>query len=299
MGDTSDRATLAGWAGRAPRRDVEDPPPNRSFETSGRRAPSAPTGDGVDGLSRVVEAEIIPRLMLLARMGGEANSGVGDEVRPAEIDALLAYAVARDVPAAVALVEALRARGAADEAVCLALVAPAARDVGRLWEEDEIDFAQATMALFTLHAVVRHIGVAMGEAGAFPTAGRRVLLGMACGDQHTLGLAMVAEFLRRAGWDVWQESDAGAAALREIAASEWFDAIGLSAARVDNLAALAAEIRGLKAASLNPAVRMVLGGHVYHDHPDLAQRVGADAVAADAREAVLVLADFFEPAADQ
>lgn len=299
MGDGSNRASLGRRAPRTPRRRQEHPPGDRALATSSGRSGSKTSDDGPSGLSRVVEAEIIPRLMLLARMGGDVNPGECGDVQSEEIEALLAHAITRDLAGAAALVDALRDRGASDEAVCLALVAPAARDVGRLWEEDEIDFAQATMALFTLHGVVRHIGKVVGDGVGYPAEGRRVLLGMACGDQHTLGIVMVGEFLRRAGWDVWQETDADPSELREMAAAEWFDAIGLSAAHVDNLGALAGEVRALRTASLNPAVRLIVGGHVYREHSDVAAQVGADAAAGDAREAVTVLANFFKAAADQ
>lgn len=285
--------------------DISDTPwPPRDARPTGGATAAAPpvngraASSGAERLSRVVEAEIIPRLMLVARINAP-NGGAGTADVPADdVDALVAHATRRDLAGALELIETLRARAVADETICLDLITPAARELGRMWDEDEIDFAQSTMALFTLHALVRHIGAGATEVATVggPGAGRRVLLGMACGDQHTLGVALVAEFLRRAGWDVWQETSVDAGGLQRLVGEEWFDAVGLSVSRLEECARLSAEVRALKAASCNRTLRVVIGGQVYRDDPDIAAHVGADAAAGDAREAVAVLASIVEAA---
>lgn len=53
------------------------------------------------------------------------------------------------------------------------------------------------------------------------------------------------------------------------------------------LDALAASIRVIRRASLNPAIVVMVGGQLFSEHPDLARQVGADATATDARLAPL------------
>jgi methanogenic corrinoid protein MtbC1 len=105
------------------------------------------------------------------------------------------------------------------------------------------------------------------------------------GEQHTLGVIIVAEFLLRDGWRVlvgapWTESD-----LLAMVSSESFDVIGFSVGCENRLASLKREIRRLRTASRNPNVRIMVGGKVFVDQPDMVSRVGADAYAVDARQA--------------
>jgi methanogenic corrinoid protein MtbC1 len=116
------------------------------------------------------------------------------------------------------------------------------------------------------------------------------------GSQHTLGLFMVAEFFRRAGWDVWGEPSASAADLLDAVRGEWFDVIGISIGAEFQIEGLSSVILGLKRASRNPAVRVLLGGPVASLNPDLHTRLGADATAFDANQALTLAESLLGPA---
>jgi len=89
----------------------------------------------------------------------------------------------------------------------------------------------------------------------------------------------------RDGWRVmvgapWSESD-----LLTMVGTEWYDVIGFSVGSESRLPLLKRDIRRLKSASRNPHVQFMVGGQVFRDDPTLADQVGANAIAASAREA--------------
>ena len=255
--------------------------------------------DRMAWLVRTIEAEIIPRLML-AHRGGAAvvEPDLGAGIAPTADDVIELARIALDQEAAVAVrfIEAFRAEGVALDTIYLDLLAPAARHLGDMWEADLCDFTQVTVGLWRLQQVMYDLSPAFQNDVEYGVKSRRAMLVPAPGSQHTLGLFMVAEFFRRAGWDVWGEPSATAPDLLEAVRSEWFDVIGFSVGAEVQLEGLSSVILALKRASRNPAVRVLLGGPVASQIPDLHTRLGADATAFDANQALTVAEALLGPA---
>ena len=273
----SGSTSVSKGAGLSP--DVMDHvPPSRHSERLAR-------------LERTIQHEIVPRLMTSHRVG---------PVSPAMLSAATRVLSERDVATFVAAVrsqheghsaEFIRAvldEGATVEAVYLDLLAPSARRLGALWDADECDFVEVTVALGRMQRLLRDLSqVFLAEAGQSEPVGN-VLLTCVPGEQHTLGIIMVGEFLLRDGWRVlvgapWSDSD-----LPSMVAADWYDVIGFSVGTENRLAVLRRDIRRLKSASKNPNVQVMVGGQLFADHPELADQVGAQAIAADARSAPVV-----------
>jgi MerR family transcriptional regulator, light-induced transcriptional regulator len=83
------------------------------------------------------------------------------------------------------------------------VIAPAMRAVGELWARDELSVADEHLATAITLRVVNVIGEA-SRAGAAPADGRRVLLAAPGGEQHVVGLRMVAGTLGAAGFEVYE-----------------------------------------------------------------------------------------------
>jgi methanogenic corrinoid protein MtbC1 len=159
-------------------------------------------------LVRTIEGEIVPRLVLSRRVTQVPPSVTASERKsPTALDIkeLVRLLLAHDAPVASAYIEAVRQGGISLENICLQLLAPAARELGLLWEEDECDFMQVTVGLCRLHQVLRVLSAEFRVAECESQPGRRILLAPIPGDQHTFGITLVAQFLRRAGWEVWHE----------------------------------------------------------------------------------------------
>jgi methanogenic corrinoid protein MtbC1 len=97
---------------------------------------------------------------------------------------------------------------------------------------------------------------------------------------------MVSEFFRRAGWDVWSDPCASEGDLAALVRSEWFDLIGLSVGMDGHVEPLRSVVLGLRRASRNPSVGIMVGGPILAGRPQLVSEVAADFTATDARQAV-------------
>ena len=188
-----------------------------------------------------------------------------------------------DIFVACAYVEALRGQGVSLETVFLDLIAPAAQLLGEMWVADLTDFTEVTIGLSKLQHLLHHFGPAFENESQWAFCSSRALLAAMPGDLHTFGISMVEEFFRRAGWDVkgghYQSCKDLVIAVRE----ESFDLVGLSVSSDLLLGDLTSVIASIRNASRNSAVRVVVGGRLFVEHPEFATQVGADGTAADAR----------------
>lgn len=113
----------------------------------------------VEQLTRAIENEIIPRL-LLAHVVPGAAPGIKQPV-PADttpfdsrVSELAGLALQKDVDLAAAYVESMRERGESLETVFQTLVAPAARLVGDLWKSNICSATEFTEALERLQQLL-------------------------------------------------------------------------------------------------------------------------------------------------
>lgn len=241
-------------------------------------------------LTRTIEQEIVPRLVLARNaLPDDATplAAAGPQPEPQDALELARLVVAADPAEANAFVEAMQDRGMPLDAVLLDVLAPAARRLGELWTDDRCDFTQVTMGLWRLHQLMRALSTGIDRPVLHRENDRQALLVPAPGEQHTFGLAMVAEFFRRAGWSVWSEPLASSNDLVGIVRSEWFAVVGFSVSSTSRLDSLATNIRRVRRGSRNPAVSIMVGGPAFIDHPELVALVGADATAADGRQAAM------------
>ena len=152
------------------------------------------------------------------------------------------------------------------------------RDAGPLLASGEV-------AAFT--QLVRELSPAFCDAAQPQYQTRRALLVPAHGEQHTFGLYMVAEFLRRAGWDVAAGPVASTAEMLVLLRDQWYAVVGISVSCDVRLEGLAAAIHAIRRASRNRGIGVMVGGPAFLERPELAALVGADASAVDGRQAAL------------
>jgi methanogenic corrinoid protein MtbC1 len=239
-------------------------------------------------LVRAIESEIVPRLVLARRAAQPQAPAASARVVPtaADVARLTEIVLESDADAAYAHVDALRARGAALETLFLELLSPAARRLGELWCEDACDFTQVTVGLWRLHQVLRRSSPPAPDDPDGRNVDRRALLVPMPGEQHSFGAAMVAEFFRQSGWNVWSGPLASSDDLFALARRDWFAVVGISVSGETMLGSVSALVRGVRRASRNRAVGVMVGGQIFNAQPDLVARVGADATAVDGRRAV-------------
>jgi methanogenic corrinoid protein MtbC1 len=246
-----------------------------------------------DALARVIESDIIPRLLMAHRdqpIVSAATLPADAIIPPGFADQFAAATLTEEIGPLLARVEALMAAGAGVETIYLHLLAPAARRLGAWWDEDACDFVDVTMGLWRCQEIVHALSALI--PGAAPVAGaeRRALFAPAPGEQHGLGALIVEEFFRRDGWQTWSVPALDADELVALVAGRAFDIVGLTVSVERHVEPLRRSITALRKASRNPDIIVLVGGRVFTERPDLAAEIGADGTAADGALAV-ALAD--------
>lgn len=240
-------------------------------------------------LARTIEHEIIPRLMLAHRAVAEpllvATADSSEEITDHDVERFAKLVLSHDEDMALGTVEALLERDVAVERIYVELLGRTARFLGELWEQDLCSFTDVTVGLGRLQRVLRELSPAFGRGVPHALDGRRVLLLPSPGEQHTFGLAMVAEFFRRAGWDVTGDTWGANADVAQLVSTEWFDVVGFSLGAATHLTGLATTIAAVRHGTCNRHVAILVGGPLFGLHPEFVDLVGADGMSIDGREA--------------
>lgn len=240
--------------------------------------------DRASCLARTLEHEIIPRLVEAHRGDAQrdaSNDELSGSIARSEVERFTESLVRGDEPVLMATLAALRDRGLSVESLLTDLLAPAARHLGHMWCEDLCYFTDVTIGLGRLQRMMRELSPAFGTEVAHPPNGRRVLLVRAPGEQHSFGLSMVAEFFRRAGWEVVSAGEGEGTDAVTAVRREWFDVVGFSAGSETRLDWLPACISAVRRSSCHREIAVLVGGPVFTLRPHLARQVGADATTSD------------------
>jgi methanogenic corrinoid protein MtbC1 len=244
-----------------------------------------------NSLLEVIELQIIPRLVdshpALGPLTVQKHSLVFDP-DPLEIAAFAQLCIQAHPKAPAQRIEQWVQQGFAIDDIFLKLIAPVARHLGWMWEQDDVDFSQVSLGLIRLQQITHMLGYTYQSGPRSAGVVRRMMIGSAPGSQHLLGLSMVAEFFRKDGWQVVVEiADSGDGLLQAVG-SEWFDLVGLSVGLSGQLPMLPELIAQLKAASRNVAVPVILGGPAFLGSKAKGPDFGADGVSTDAADAVIL-----------
>ncbi len=130
-----------------------------------------------------------------------------------------------DAFAAKGLLYSQRSQGGSWVAV-IDNVASAAREIGRLWAQGELDVYEERQASGVLFALLDDVVQSMRAAVGSPTA----ILAVPNGDHHTLGLKMAELVLREAGWDtIWIGDLIGSDQLEVAVRRRGLDAVVIAA----------------------------------------------------------------------
>ena len=111
-------------------------------------------------LARTIEAEIVPSLLMSvapSRAADEALAGSNFGAEPDYLDELTRLLLVHEGAVASAFEQILHERGTPADRICLEVLAPAARRLGTLWEQDACDFAQLTLGLTRLNALLLEV----------------------------------------------------------------------------------------------------------------------------------------------
>lgn len=236
-------------------------------------------------LTRTIETEIIPRLLLAHLEEARSPSSELPGLTPADIEVFARIVIDPNRDRTMKHIDHVRSFGHPLPVVFLDLLAPTARLLGDMWNEDICTFTDVTIGLSRLQQALRELGPAF-ENEARPEIRGRILFAAAPGEQHSFGLSMLETFFRQAGWDVCGGASHEPPELLRLARDEWLDVIGLSLSSDLLCAQIRDLVATLRKASRNPSTLVIVGGRYFTDNPGHATEVGADTMAYDAPDAL-------------
>lgn len=263
----------------------------KSFETGGLSEALAE-----DPVNTVIESELIPRLMMAHAASDlitEANRASDEDDRTAlsmQTADFAAIPLHLDTPDLLEHMEGYLKDGIGFDTICIDVLAPAARSLGTMWEEDECDFVDVTMGLWRLQEVMRTLSDRVTPTCRRHTVPLTALFAPVPGDPHAFGAQMLDEIFAKAGWvsDVMVKSERRE--LLDRLSQKPIDVVGLSVTRDSPVSAIASLIKTMRNISANRDLLILIGGNMVNANPGLVDEVGADGTGRDARE-TLALAE--------
>ena len=245
--------------------------------------------DPVDILINMLDQEIIPRLLVShkAKAPLEELASTGQRnIQDSEVELLLEIILHGNQEDCTNLIQKFAAKNISMDSIYLDLIPQTARKLGLMWEEDECSFTEVTIGLWRLQNALYGLSKDFQSQNNAPMANLNALLLPAPRSQHTLGLFIVVEFFRRAGWRVWGEPNLTPEEVNNLIFSQWFDVIGISIGFEEQLDGLNEMIASLRARSMNPHVTFMVGGPLFSTSPELFDNVEAEIKSADANDAI-------------
>jgi len=280
----------AGWGSR---RTQAEAPPLTSIDNASWSV-KAPARQATS-LRGVLEKLVFPALALSPR--ADNDCALSPRVLAGwqqDIAALCTSASSSALAEIASTIERARERGLDIDSVLLDLLGGAAERLGVQWERDESAFSEVTIGISRLQETLRQLALTQpADVVVGPPPGR-ALLAPSPGEQHNFGVMILDQFLYRAGWDVRTLPAGTNKGLIEAAARTHFDVVGLSISCDDFLPGATKAIARIRKVSRNRKVAILVGGRAFLENPELAAKIGADALAADGRAAVSVAARLAE-----
>ena len=189
---------------------------------------------------------------------------------------------------ALATIERAQEAGLGLRELYLDVLQPVMREIGRLWQENEMTVAEEHLATaITMSAMLRlslHTVLADG-------APRLMIAACSETERHEIGLRMLCDLLDAEGWEtVFLGPSVPAESLERMVRERKPHVVALSASITPHLPQLRATIAALRVASGGDGAPLFLvGGRPFVEQAELAQAVGADLTARDAAEAVAAI----------
>jgi methanogenic corrinoid protein MtbC1 len=164
------------------------------------------------------------------------------------------------------------------------VVQPALYRIGRKWQANQVSVAQEHLS-----TSIARMAMARGllRSDPPPLNGRKVLLACVQGNEHAVGLQMVADAFQLDGWDVqYLGANVPARSLVAHAAAWKPDLLGLSVSFPQQLRVVKEIVAAMKAALDDSRPPVLVGGLAVNRFDRLATLIGASAWSPNAADAV-------------
>jgi methanogenic corrinoid protein MtbC1 len=185
----------------------------------------------------------------------------------------------------------LMSDGISPSEVLLELLTPAARRIGRMWEDDQASFAEVTLVTSRLQSLLRTVEVRIPKPD--PQRARRILLANAPGDQHTFGALLLRLVLMARGWRVIGGRPLGDEALRAVR-DERVMALGVSLGSDRTLPAVRTAVARARDRVGGRRFLVLAGGPLVIVNPSITSEIEVDVATDSATETIEILESLTE-----
>lgn len=203
-----------------------------------------------------------------------------------DVPGFIKILLSHDEQAAYTFAADLVERGVTTARLYEGLFAESARVLGEMWCTDDATFYDVTLGTGRIQRLIREFSHQFLADYLYPGSTGRLLLCSASDEQHSLGIAVLAEFFVRDGWDVHVGPGLGSDALLDKVRDSDYTLLGFSVAVTSRISKLQQDIRRARQVSRNKDIKVIVGGSLITADPSLAERIGADGFAIDATSAI-------------
>lgn len=241
-------------------------------------------------LAQMVEGDIIPRLMLAHKTHREQNQGkaAGKVLGHTAVVDLAHILLTHEVDDVELIMHAYLSSGMHLDEIYVDLMAPAARHLGEMWENDTATFADVTIGLGRMQTLLNHLSDSYRNQEEVRDDLASGLFVTPAGEMHSFGIRMVDELFRRAGWRTLCEPNSRINDVLAMVASEGFHILGIGISTESQVPFVRELIRQVRKVSHNRHILVLVGGSYIVGRPELAASIGADFSASDGREAIAI-----------
>lgn len=189
-----------------------------------------------------------------------------------------------DRRAAVQIIDDATRDGVAVRELYLSVFQPVQREIGRLWQDNEISVAEEHYCTASTQALMAQF---YPQILSTPRVGRKVVVACVGNELHEIGTRMVADFFEMAGWDgVYIGANTPATALTELVCRERPHLVALGVTMTYHLGTATKVVERLRGDERCTNVKILVGGYVFRQHPELWRTLNVDGCADDAAGAV-------------
>ena len=180
-------------------------------------------------------------------------------------------------------------QGLSAEHAYIDVLLAAQKEIGRLWHASDVSVAEEHLVSMTTQKTMAIIAYVAPRA---PENGATVVSACVAGNAHDIGARALSDLYYLSGWrSIFLGADVPVADL-PTALNAYNAAVITLTATLTTQADQAAEAVRLIHAGCERPVKVLVGGALFDEAPELAQEIGADAYSADLREAVQLSATF-------
>ncbi|WP_408598331.1 B12-binding domain-containing protein [Limnohabitans sp.] len=234
----------------------------------------------------VGQATLMPQALRLGQPVGPRLVGGTTFIGKSGLDSvqvqILAQACLQGLDAARQVVFGWQRQGQSLADIYVRGIAPCARLVGEWWSADRLDFGMTTIVSTHLQQLLYDFSAEFLQEAPQPRNGWSLLLMTEPAAQHSMGLFMLSEFFKQAGWAVTLGVPQDVAEFKRLWQADWFDAVGVSVSSDRHIETLGTVLTQLKGSSVNLNVRLFVGGPMALLDPSKLAGIPAEVVALDA-----------------